>query len=62
MLAYAERLSGGMNLVRTSAALVVQVSQRYWRWITRYFDPISAAYGTAMGGVSLLFLLYCIVA
>jgi hypothetical protein len=61
MQAYTERLATGVNAARTAADAVVWGSQQYWRWVTRYIDPIGAAYGTGMAGASLVFLLYCMI-
>ena len=60
MQAYTERLTGGLNGIRATAAWLARAAQMYWRWITGYLDPMGAAYGTAMGVASVLFVLYCL--
>jgi hypothetical protein len=60
MQAYAERLAGGLSVVRTVASTVRWAGEVYWRWITGYLDPMGAAYGTGMAAASLLFFLYSV--
>jgi len=59
MQAYAERLAGGLSAARLAADATRRASRWYWRTVTRYVDPIGAAYGTVMAGASLLFVSYC---
>jgi hypothetical protein len=60
MQAHAERLTGGLNAARIAADAAVRASHWYWRTVTRYVEPIGAAYGTGMAGASMLFLFYCL--
>jgi hypothetical protein len=59
MQAYAERLTGGLNAARIAADATMRASHWYWRTVTRYVEPIGAAYGTVMAGASMVFVLYC---
>jgi hypothetical protein len=61
MQAIAGHLTGGLQAARRVSAVSRKVWVSYWTWITGLLDPVGAACGTALVGLSVLFLMFSLI-